>query len=439
MKKSETFRKHRRNLAQLLEPKSLAIISSAEEKYRSNDVPYPFRQDSNFYYLTGYDNPNAIIVIVKLTKNTYKEFFFSKEPNELDEIWTGKIPKKSEIKKLFDFENTDYVSHLPTFLEGYLSKVEFVYHSQNKSNVVQEILDEKILKIKKRYRKGLVPPTKFHCIDSLIQKLRLIKDQFEINNIRKSASISVDAHNMLMRKCKPGIYESDIQHFLASRFYESNASEAYPSIVASGENACVLHYTDNNKKLKDKELLLTDAACELNNYTSDITRTIPINGKFSDTQKLIYNIVLNAQIKSLNKCQPNNTLEDIHNEAVKWISKGLINIGLLKGKLTDVIKSKSYLKFYMHGTGHWLGLDVHDPCRYKINDKPILLKPGMIFTVEPGIYIRPSAGVPKKYHNIGIRIEDDVLITKSGCEILTKGTPKTIKEIEEIMSENYVR
>ena len=197
MKKSETFRKHRRNLAQLLEPKSLAIISSAEEKYRSNDVPYPFRQDSNFYYLTGYDYPNAIMVIVKLTKNTYKEFFFSKEPNELDEIWTGKIPKKSEIKKLFDFENTDYMGHLPTFLEGYLSKVEFVYHSQNKSNVVQEILDEKILKIKKRYRKGLVPPTKFHCIDSLIQKLRLIKDQFEINNIRKSASISVDAHNML--------------------------------------------------------------------------------------------------------------------------------------------------------------------------------------------------------------------------------------------------
>ena len=439
MKQSEAFKKHRRNLAQLLEPKSLAVIYSAEEKYRSNDVPYPFRQDSNFYYLTGYNHPDAILVILKLTKNTYKEYFFSKDPNEFDEIWTGKVPKKSQIKKLFGFDNTDYVSDLPIFLEENLSKVESVYHSQDKSGTTQEILDEKISNIRKSYRKGLIAPTKFHCIDSLIQELRLIKNQFEINNIRKSTSISVEAHNMLMRKCKPGIYESDIQRFLTSKFNESNALEAYPSIIASGKNACVLHYTDNSEKLKDNELLLTDAACELNNYTSDITRTIPINGKFSDTQKLIYNIVLTAQIKSLSKCQPNNTLEDVHKEAVRWISKGLISIGLLKGKLNDVIKSQSYLKFYMHGTGHWLGLDVHDPCRYKIGDKPVSLKPGMIFTVEPGIYIRPTAGVPKKYHNIGIRIEDDVLITKSGCEVLTKGTPKTIKEIEELMSKGHDR
>ena len=239
-----------------------------------------------------------------------------------------------------------------------------------------------------------------------------------------------------MKKCKPGISEKQLESQLIFDFGSSNASEAYTSIVAGGKNACILHYIDNSSTLKSGDLLLTDAACEFKNYASDITRTIPINGKYSTAQKDLYELVLLAQKNAISKCIAGNTLADIHQAAVKTLSKGLIKLGLIKGDYKTVIKKEVYKKFYMHNTGHWLGLDVHDPSDYMINEKPIPLQPGMIFTVEPGLYIRPDKSVDKKYHNIGIRIEDDVLITKSSPEVLTSKAPKNIRDIEDIMNSN---
>ena len=240
-----------------------------------------------------------------------------------------------------------------------------------------------------------------------------------------------------MKNCTPGLNERTLETELKYFFNINEATEAYNSIVASGSNACILHYVKNESILQDGKLLLTDAGCEYEYYASDITRTIPINGKFSPYQKQVYSIVLTAQQAAIKKCVAGNTLQDIHRTAVKEITKGLISIGLLKGSLVRNINNGEYKKFYMHNTGHWMGLDVHDPSDYIEDAKPIKLKPGMIFTVEPGLYIKPSKSVDKKYHNIGIRIEDDILVTTSAPEVLTKDAPKTIKDIEETMSLNY--
>ena len=430
---SDFFQKRREKLANSMENNSICVIESATEKLRSNDVPYPYRQDSNFFYLTNFDSPNAVLVIYRSQKGKYDEFFFTKRPNSHDETWTGKVPSKEQVKSRFNFKHCVYLDEIPVYLEKYLIKCESIYHSLEDSSNLKILVKTISSQIKKKYRKGITPPSSTICLHSKINKLRLIKDSLEIRQIKTSANISSMAHNALMRKCQASLTEKQLQYFLIDFFNQHNAVEAYPSIVASGENSCILHYTKNSSALKSGQLLLTDAACEKDNYTSDITRTIPINGKFTEPQKKIYNIVLKAQMKAIEKCKANNTLVDVHNEAVKWISKGLLSLGLLKGPLTKIIKNGLYQQFYMHGTGHWLGLDVHDPLDYQEDDSPIKLRPGMVFTVEPGIYIRPSKQIPKSFHNIGIRIEDDVLITKKGCAVLTHKTPKSVAEIENMM------
>ena len=270
-------------------------------------------------------------------------------------------------------------------------------------------------------------------LKKLIYRLRLIKSADEIKIIREACRISANAHISLMKKCKPGLNEKHLEAELIYNFNINDATEAYTSIVAAGKNACVLHYIENNSPLKKGDLLLTDAACELNYYASDITRTIPISGKYTLEQKNIYSIVLSAQKKAITKCIAGNTLTEIHQVAVYEVCKGLISLGLLHGTINQVINKQLYKKFFMHNTGHWMGLDVHDPLEYIADNKPIKLKPGMIFTVEPGIYINDEKSIPKKYHNIGVRIEDDILITKSKPEVLTSQAPKNINDIEKIM------
>jgi Xaa-Pro aminopeptidase len=264
--------------------------------------------------------------------------------------------------------------------------------------------------------------------------LRLIKSNKEIAIIKKACRISADAHINLMRKCKPNISEKKIESQLLYDFGSNNATEAYTSIVAGGKNACILHYIDNSSNLKNGDLLLTDAACEFEYYASDITRTIPVNGKFTQDQKLIYSLVLKAQKNAISKCIIGNTLQDVHKAAVRTLTKGLIDLGLLRGDYKSIVKNELYKKFYMHNTGHWMGLDVHDPLEYVCDGKPIKLKPGMIFTVEPGLYIRADKDVNKRFHNIGIRIEDDILITKNGPDVLTSRAPKEIRDIENTMN-----
>lgn len=429
--------KRRRKLALEMVNNSVALIEASSEKIRNNDVYYKFRQSSNFFYLTGFDKPNAFLMLIK-KKNKVKSVFCSKKPNKHDEIWTGKLLSSKQIMNNYGFDACDYFESIEKIMRVNLEGISVIYHSLKEDTFIKKVFDDTISNLDKQYRKGVESPSQVYSLKKVLHKLRLVKDKDEIKNIRKATDISSKAHVELMKRCKPGLNEKDLEAGLIYNFNLNNATEAYTSIVASGKNACILHYIDNSSKLKNGDLLLTDAACEFNKYASDITRTIPINGKFSKTQKIIYQIVLSAQEKAIAKCYIGNTLKDIHNEAVKILCKGLIEIGLLKVSYKEAIKSQVYKKFYMHNTGHWMGLDVHDPCDYMENEKPIILKEGMVFTVEPGIYIRPDKSINKKYHNIGIRIEDDVLITKNGPEVLTAVAPKQIKDIEKMMSDKYV-
>ena len=429
------YEKRRKLLADNMQKNSIAIIEASPEKIRNNDSAYRYRQCSNFYYLTGYNKPDAILVVQKM-KNTMTSYFYSKKPNKYDSIWTGDLLTCKKISSTFGFDKTDYICNFEKALNSFLKKSDVVYHSLTGSSPVSNMLEKCMFSLERDYRKGTQLPSSQYSIKKIIHKLRLIKTKDEISNIKKACQISADAHINLMKKCEPGISEKQLESQLIFDFGSSNAYEAYTSIVAGGKNACILHYIDNSSTLKSGDLLLTDAACEFKNYASDITRTIPINGKYSTAQKDLYELVLLAQKNAISKCTVGNTLTNIHQAAVKTLSKGLIKLGLIKGDYKAVVKNGAYKKFYMHNTGHWLGLDVHDPSDYMIDEKPIPLQPGMIFTVEPGLYIRPDKSVDKKYHNIGIRIEDDVLITKSGPEVLTSKAPKNIKDIEYIMNSN---
>ena len=435
MSKSEITRR-RQKLAQMMVNNSMVVIDSTLEKLRNNDSNYRYRQCSNLYYLTGFKDPDMIVIFTK-KNNVLQSISFTKKPNKHDEILTGSLLNAKKIKKIYQFDESYYIDSFKEKLNGFLKTVKTIYHSLDSDSTVNHILIESMKNLEKKYRSGAGCPSNISSLKKLIHKLRLIKSKTEINFIRKACKISANAHISLMKNCTPGLNERTLETELKYFFNINEATEAYNSIVASGSNACILHYVKNESILQDGKLLLTDAGCEYEYYASDITRTIPINGKFSPYQKQVYSIVLTAQQAAIKKCVAGNTLQDIHRTAVKEITKGLISIGLLKGSLVRNINNGEYKKFYMHNTGHWMGLDVHDPSDYIEDAKPIKLKPGMIFTVEPGLYIKPSKSVDKKYHNIGIRIEDDILVTTSAPEILTKDAPKTIKDIEETMSLNY--
>ncbi|HFE38413.1 MAG TPA: Xaa-Pro dipeptidase, partial [Gammaproteobacteria bacterium] len=295
-------------------------------------------------------------------------------------------------------------------------------------------LIEWVNKVRRKARTGILAPQEFVSLDPVIHEMRLFKSKAEIKIMRNAAKISAEAHIKAMQACKPGIREHVVEAELAHTFTKHGCEPAYNSIVGGGENACILHYTENDAQLDDGHLLLIDAGAELDYYASDITRTFPVNGTFSEEQKTIYHIVLKAQLAAIKKVKPGNHWNQPHDAAVRELTKGLLSIGLLKGKLSELINNKAYQTFYMHRTGHWLGMDVHDVGDYKTDGKWRTLTPGMVLTVEPGLYIPAnSKGVNKKWWNIGIRIEDDVLVTADGCDILSKDTPKTITEIESIM------
>ena len=433
MSKHSIYKKRRELFAQHMQVDSIALIESSPTKIRNNDSTYRYRQCSNFYYLTGYNNPDSVLFIYK-NKRSSTSHFFSKKPNKHDSVWSGDLLSSNMISKIYGFDKCGYLEDLAKELNIYLKGSKSVYHSLTKDSPTANILDSCMLKIEQDYRKGVELPSNQFSAKKIIHQLRLIKSEDEISLIKKACSISAQAHKNLMRTCKPNISEKKLESGLIFDFCSNNATEAYTSIVAGGKNACILHYINNCSLLKKGDLLLTDAACEFENYASDITRTIPVNGKFTSSQKLIYSLVLKAQKSAIGKCIVGNTLQDVHNTAVRTLSKGLVDLGLLDKDYKSVIKKELYKKFYMHNTGHWMGLDVHDPSDYIVGKKPISLQTGMIFTVEPGLYIKADKNVDKQFHNIGVRIEDDILITKNGPEVLTAEAPKSIREIEYIMN-----
>ena len=427
------FKKRQKKLLKSLGKGCAAILPTAKEKTRNRDADYPFRPDSDFYYLTGFKEPEAVAVFIPGRKQG-SYVLFCRESDPLMEIWNGRRAGVKGAKDLYKADEVFAISQLDEILPTLLENIERVYYSIGYDESFDKKLMEWVNQVRRKARIGILAPQEFHSLDHIIHEMRLRKSSAEIKTMRNAAKISAKAHIKAMQACKPGIREHAVEAELNHTFTAHGCPPAYTSIVGGGENGCILHYTENDAELQDGHLLLIDAGAELDCYASDITRTFPVNGKFNPEQEIIYEIVLAAQIAAIKKVKPGNHWNQPHEAAVKVLTQGLLDIGLLKGNLKTLIENQAYNKFYMHRTGHWLGMDVHDVGDYKINGKWRKLEPGMVLTVEPGLYIAAnSKGVAKKWWDIGIRIEDDVLVTKNGFDVLSKDTPKTVDEIETLM------
>ncbi len=412
--------------------RGIAVIPTAPEVLRNGDAHYAYRYDSHFHYLTGFDEPEAVLIL--LAGATPQSILFCREKDVEREIWDGFRHGPDGAKEYFGFDAAFPIAQLDDKLTELMGNQPALFHPLGK----QAVWDDRILALRARVqaqvRSGITAPNEIHDVRTLLDEMRLIKDNDELATLRRAAAISAAAHIRAMRAMRPGKMEYEIEAELLHEFRNSGAqAPAYTSIVAGGANACVLHYISNNAPLKDGDLLLIDAACELDGYATDITRTFPINGKFSAAQKDVYEMVLAAQAAAIAAARPGAHWNEPHDTALRVLAQGLIDLKLCSGSVDAVLESESYKRFYMHRTGHWLGMDVHDVGNYKLEGNWRPLQPGMVLTVEPGCYIRPADDVPQAFWNIGIRIEDDVAITAQGCEVLTEAAPKTVAAIEELM------
>lgn len=428
----------RKELMAQMEPNSIALLASAPPSVRNGDAEYLYRQNSDFHYLTGFPEEGALLALIPGRKQG-EAVLFCQEKDKQKELWTGVLmgPDVACEELLFDdaFPITDIDDILPGLIEGR----DRVYYSMGKDAHFDNQVMDWVKVIRGKAKMGAHPPTEFLVLDHLLHELRLIKSPTEIKLMEQAAKISAEGHKRAMAYCKPGIKEFELEAELLYAFTRNGSrAPAYSSIVAAGDNACILHYNENNAEVKEGDLVLIDAACEYEHYASDITRTFPASGKFSIEQKAIYELVLKAQGAAIEAIAPGVPWDAPHNASLKIITQGLVKLGLLKGRPSQLIKSEAYKDFYMHRVGHWIGMDVHDVGDYKIDDHWRLLEPGMVTTIEPGIYISPdNKKVPKKWRGIGVRIEDDVVVTRKGYKILSNGIPKTVKEIESYMAETF--
>lgn len=434
MTKNE-FSKRRKALCSHMGENSIAILPAATVKSRNRDVEHPFRQDSDFYYLSGFDEPEAVLVLIPGRAHG-ESILFCRERDPEKELWDGDIMGPDRAVEELGFDDAFPISDIDDILPGMIEGTNKVYYSIGLNAQFDAHVMEWINAIRSKVRSGAHPPGEFVALEHALHELRLFKSAAEIKVMQKAANISAEAHIKAMQRSKPGVFEYQLESALLGHFMDSGARfSAYPSIVGSGANACVLHYTDNHRKMRSGDLVLIDAGCELENYASDITRTFPVNGKFSQAQRQVYEIVLQAQLAAIEQVKPGNHWNQPHEAAVRVITEGLVILGLLKGKVDKLIEKEAYKTFYMHRTGHWLGLDVHDVGEYKVGGEWRVLEPGMVMTVEPGIYISDKIkGVAKKWQGIGVRIEDDVVVTRTGNSVLSKKAPKTVDEIEQLMA-----
>ncbi|KZX83192.1 Xaa-Pro aminopeptidase [Oleiphilus sp. HI0009] len=430
------YAERRNALAEHMGDNAIAILPSAKLLTRNNDAEFPFRQDSDFYYLTGFNEPDAVLALIPGREHG-EAVLFCRERDPTKEMWDGKILGPDRALEELGVDDAFPISDIDDILPGLIEGRDKVFYALGRDAQFDAQMMEWVNTIRSKVRSGAHPPGEFVALEYPLHELRLFKSEAEIETMRRAAQISAQAHVQAMRTSKAGLYEYSLEAELLHQFVREGARfPAYSSIVGSGDNACILHYIDNNEELHDGDLVLIDAGCELDCYASDITRTFPVNGKFSKEQTEIYQIVLDAQEAAIAQVKPDNHWNHPHEAAVEVIVDGLIKLGLLEGSREDNIENETYKKFYMHRTGHWLGIDVHDVGEYKSGGEWRVLEPGMVMTVEPGIYIAPgSENVPSKYHGIGVRIEDDVVVTSSGYDVLTNGVPKTIQEIEALMAE----
>jgi Xaa-Pro aminopeptidase len=411
----------------------IAILPSAPIRTRSRDVEYRFRQDSDFYYLTGFAEPDAVAVIAPGRDNG-QFLLFCRERDAEKERWDGQRMGTDGVVEHYHADDAFPIDDIDDILPGIMESCERVYYTMGLYKDFDVRIADWVNSLRSGGSQGLHTPQEFVALDHLLHDMRLYKSRSEISAMRKSAKVAVAAHKRAMQMTRPGIYEYQVEAEFIHEFRRNDARYSYSPIVATGKNACTLHYVDNAAPLEDGDLLLIDAGCELDYYASDITRTFPVNGKFSPEQRAVYEIVLEAQLAAIDKTRKDNHWNEPHDAAVKVITRGLKKIGLLEGTLPKLIRDGAYREFYMHRTGHWIGMDVHDVGDYKVGDEWRLLESGMVTTVEPGIYIQDSRKVPKKWRNIGIRIEDDVAVTSNGPDVLTKGLAKEPDDIEALMS-----
>ncbi|MGD2141496.1 MAG: aminopeptidase P N-terminal domain-containing protein [Burkholderiales bacterium] len=429
---NKVYLERRERLARAM-GEGVAILRTAPEQVRNRDAHHPYRFDSYFYYLSRFTEPDGILVIT--TGASAKTILFCRDKDIEREIWDGFRYGPDGAREEFGVDEAYSISKADEIVPKLLENQHALYYEIGADTAWDNRIMAWLNQVRAQGRSGVTAPTGIHDVRSILDEMRLVKDAYELDTMKQAARISAHAHIRAMKATRPGMKEFEVEAELLHEFRRSGAqSPAYTSIVAGGENSCVLHYIENNAVLKDGDLLLIDAGCELDGYASDITRTFPVNGKFSGPQRDVYELVLAAQAAAIEQVKPGNEWEDPHRAAVRVLAQGFVDLGLCKGTPDAVIESGDYRRFYMHRTGHWLGMDVHDVGDYKRDGAWRKLQPGMVLTVEPGCYIRKADDVPEALRGIGIRIEDDAVVTAGGRDIITGGVPKTIAEVETLMA-----
>lgn len=436
MKMSQERIKHRRQklMAQMAKG-SIAIIPSAQMITRNNDAEYPFRQNSDFYYLTGFNEPDSVLVLIP-GRDEGETVMFCRNRDKLMEIWNGYRAGPEGVVRDYGMDQAYTIDEVDDVLPELLDGMERIYYSIGQDETLDQQIRHWLNLIRSKARQGAVAPTELVMLDHPLHEMRLFKDEEEIELMRRAGEISAQGHVRAMQMCKPGVTEYQLEAEILHHFAMNGCRQpAYSTIVGGGANACILHYIENSEPLNDGDLVLIDAGCELDNYAGDITRTFPVGGEFSPEQKAIYELVLKTQKACIELARPGVLWNKVHDESVRILTEGLVELGLLSGSVESEIACGGYRDFYMHRIGHWLGMDVHDVGDYKVDGEWRPLEPGMVMTVEPGIYIAlDNEKVDPRWRGIGVRIEDDVLITETGCEVLTSSVPKEVDEIEKLMA-----
>ncbi len=434
---SGEFKKRRAQLMSMMSPGSVAVVPGAKLSRRNRDIQYLFRQDSDFYYLSGFVEPEALLVLVP-GREQGEEILFCAERDPTAERWDGERMGPERATQMLGVDDAFPYADLDDILPGLLEGRERIYITLGEYPDFDQRLLAWVADIRKREAGGAQPPGEFMELKHLLHEQRLYKSTKEIGLMRKAAEITAAAHVRAMQACAPGLTEAHLEAELTYEFMRAGArSPAYPCIVGSGNNACVMHYVENAATLKKSDLVLIDAGCEYQHYAADVTRTFPVSGKYSAAQRAIYEIVLAANLAAIAECRPGRHFNAPHEAALKTMVQGLIDLKLLEGEVEAIIAAEGYRDFCPHKTSHWLGIDVHDVGDYRIDSSWRELEAGMVLTIEPGIYIprnETTEHLPAKFRGIGVRIEDDVLITRSGCEVLTAAVPKTIDEVEALMA-----
>lgn len=430
------FAARRQQLMRQLGNKAIVILPAAKEVSRNGDAVYPFRQNSDFYYLTGFEEPDAVLVLAP-GRSDGQYILFNRVRDKDREIWDGPRVGQENACKVYLADQAFPIEQVSALLPALLQDRSSIHYPIGAYAYFDQLIIDALNSSRAKIRGGYEFPEALVDITPSLHEMRLFKSKNEIAAIKKAVDISAEAHLAVMQKCKPGLYEYELEAEFVYRCMQQDARQtAYNSIVGAGKNSCVLHYISNQDKIVDGDLVLIDAGAEYKNYAADITRTIPANGKFNKEQRAIYELVLASQIAAIKTIKPGVSFLAAQSAIVEVLTQGLLDLGLLHGKYAHLLETQAYLPFYMHRSGHWLGLDVHDAGRYRINNQWRPLEPGMVLTIEPGLYIDSTHAVDKRWLNIGVRIEDDVVVTEDGCEILSKEIPKTVTEIENIMQKN---